>query len=108
MERKDPRMRIGGQGSDRGSDRPYTNWRGEGRHCGSDSGGQRGRGRNPESRVLPMTRGLTARHVQQQVDRGVDGVRGKVERKVVEAVPSRQSRVGFVGEHGIECEFDMW
>ena len=39
---------------------------------------------------------------------GVDGVRGKVERKVVEAVPSRQSRVGFVGEHGIECEFDVW
>ena len=29
-----------------------------------------GRGRNPESRVLPMTRGLTARHEQQQVDRG--------------------------------------
>ena len=34
-------------------------------------------------------------------------MRGKVERKVVEAVLSRQSRVGFVGEHGIECEFDV-
>ncbi len=63
-------MRIGGQRSDRGFDRPDKNFRGEGKHCGSDSVGQRGRGRNPESRVLPMMRGLTARHVQQQVDRG--------------------------------------
>jgi hypothetical protein len=63
-------MRIRGQGSDRGSDRPDKSWRGEGRHCDSDSGVQQGRGRNPESRVLPMTCGLTARHEQQQVDRG--------------------------------------
>ena len=27
-------------------------------------------GRSPESRVLPMTRGLTARHEQQQANRG--------------------------------------
>ena len=39
---------------------------------------------------------------------GVDGVRVKVERKMVEAMPSRQSRVGFVGEDGIKGEFDVW
>ncbi len=33
---------------------------------------------------------------------GVDGVRGKVEGSVVEAVPSRQSRVGFIGADGIK------
>ena len=59
-------MRIGGQGSDLGFDRPYKSLRGEGKHCGSDCVGRRGRGRSPGSRVLPMTRGLTVRHGQQQ------------------------------------------
>ena len=34
-------------------------------------------------------------------------MRGKVERKVVEAVPSRQSRVGFVREDGVKGEFNV-
>ena len=38
---------------------------------------------------------------------GVDGVRGEVERNVVEAMPSRQSRVGFVGEDGVKGEFNV-
>ena len=38
---------------------------------------------------------------------GVDGVRVKVERKMVEAMPSRQSRVGFVGEDGVKGEFNV-
>ena len=88
-------MRIGGQGSDRGSDRPYTNWRGEGRHCDSDSEGQRGRGRNPESRVLPMTRGLTARHEQQQVDRG-GGWGERKSRKECDVGHAKQTERGWV------------
>ncbi len=35
-------------------------------------------------------------------------MRGKVERKGVEVMPSRQSRVGFVGEDGVKGEFDVW
>ena len=38
---------------------------------------------------------------------GVDGVRGEVEGKVVEAMPGRQSRVGFVGEDGVKGEFNV-
>ena len=94
-ERKDPRMRIGGQGSGLGSGRPYTSWKGEGRHCGSDSGGQRGRGRSPESRVLPMTRGLTARHGQQQVDRG-GGWGERRSRKEGDGGHARQTEKGWV------------
>ena len=38
---------------------------------------------------------------------GVDGVRGKVEGSVVEAMPSRQRRVGFEGADVVKGEFDV-
>ena len=38
---------------------------------------------------------------------GVDGVGGKIEGDRVEAVPGGDGRVGFVGEEGIESEFDV-
>ena len=36
---------------------------------------------------------------------GVDGVRGEVERKVMEAMPGRQRRVGFEGADVVKGEF---
>ena len=88
-------MRIGGQGSDQGSDRPDKSLRGEGRQCDSDSDGQQGRGRSPESRVLPMTRGLTARHEQQQVDRG-GGWGERKSRKECDVGHAKQTEKGWV------------
>ena len=38
---------------------------------------------------------------------GVDGVRGEVERKVMEAMPGRQRRVGFEGADVVKGEFDV-
>ena len=38
---------------------------------------------------------------------GVNGVRGEVERKVMEAMPSRQRRVGFEGADVVKGEFDV-
>ncbi len=38
---------------------------------------------------------------------GVDGVRGKVEGSVVQAMPSRQRRVGFEGADVVKGEFDV-
>ena len=38
---------------------------------------------------------------------GVDGVRGKVEASVVQAMPSRQRRVGFEGADVVKGEFDV-
>ena len=38
---------------------------------------------------------------------GVDGVRGKVEGRVVKAMPSRQRRVRFEGADVVKGEFDV-
>ena len=38
---------------------------------------------------------------------GVDGVRSKVEGSVVQAMPSRQRRVGFEGADVVKGEFDV-
>ncbi len=54
-----------------------------------------------------MSRGLTARHEQHKLTGGVDGVRGKVEGSVVQAMPSRQGRVGFEGADVVKGEFDV-
>ena len=54
-----------------------------------------------------MTPELTARHGQQQVDRGVDGVGVKIEGSGVKAMPRRQRRVGFIGADGVEGEFNV-
>ena len=47
---------------------------------------------------MPTTPELTVRRGQQQADRGVDGVSGKVKGDRVEAVPGGEGRVGFVRE----------
>ena len=38
---------------------------------------------------------------------GLDGVRVKVERSAVKAMPSRQRRVGFEGADVVKGEFDV-